>query len=264
MKKVFVLVLVIVIFTLGLSQSYKEAFEKSAQKIADQLSSNKNKIIGILPFESTDKEKSLLVADIYSHNLSARNFKIVDRKDLGKVIEEIRLSELGILEGKNADKLGNLIGADLLLTGSISLLEGYYYIVAKVIDVSSGTTIFSDMFVVQSQEFVSIKTLQQYLAERKYPETAAFRSALIPGWGQFYNDQPVKGALFLASGIGSLVTTVYFYSQYSYYDSIPAEGEQLEVLKQKAHENYQFFIWSGIATLTIWIVNILDAYLGAK
>jgi hypothetical protein len=40
------------------------------------------------------------------------------------------------------------------------------------------------------------------------PRTALIRSALVPGWGQYSNDRPVKAALFGATAVGFLAAVL--------------------------------------------------------
>ncbi|MBD3347904.1 MAG: PEGA domain-containing protein, partial [Candidatus Eisenbacteria bacterium] len=44
---------------------------------------------------------------------------------------------------------------------------------------------------------------------RKTPLGAGLRSAIVPGWGQYYTDQGVKGTLFLTAEIAALSVVLW-------------------------------------------------------
>ena len=198
MKRKILFFLIILISILIFSQDYRKAFESSALKLVNYISTmQSDKIVGILPFDTESTNTSILLSDIYAYYLKNNGIKIVDRKELKKIIEEIKLSMVGVLEGKNADKIGALSGADLLLTGNMKKLGDIYFVNVKLLDIETGETVFIDTVNFEDKEFITIKRVEEYFAERKYPLTAAYRSAIMPGWGQFYNDQPVKGSFFM-------------------------------------------------------------------
>lgn len=266
MRRYVYLFLVFLMFsTASFSQDYKKAFEVSSLKLSNYINANHNgKIVGVLPFEADTPERSALLPDIYSYYLKLNNIKIVDRKELEKIIEEIKLSMAGIVDSKNSGKIGELSGADLLLTGNMSLLGDIYFVNVKLIDVATGETVFMDSINFEDKEFITIKRVEEYFAERKYPLTAAYRSAIMPGWGQFYNDQPIKGTLFMGSTFGGIGSTIYFFSEYNKYINKTSEGEELIRDQEMANKNFRYFTWSLGITLVVWLLNVVDAYLGAR
>lgn len=91
----------------------------------------------------------------------------------------------------------------------------------------------------------------------KSPGTACILSLLLaPGIGQFYNEQPGKGAVFLGIGILGLAMfidgskEVITYSRYSGYSTGP---------KNQSGEGLGALIYLGT-----WIVSAIDAYDSAK
>ena len=53
---------------------------------------------------------------------------------------------------------------------------------------------FADSLENDSSEVSSFKEMPVII--RRNPGTALLRSAVFPGWGQFYNDEPLKGVFF--------------------------------------------------------------------
>jgi TM2 domain-containing membrane protein YozV len=143
-------------------------------------------------------------------------------------------------------------------------LGATYYINVKVIEIATGETIYSDMLTIQDKAFMTIQNFEEYLAERKYPSTALFRSALIPGWGQLYNDQPVKASLFGGSAIVSLAVDIYLYNQYQSFINNTDEDVNYSEDLQKAKEYNSYLLISTGITLSVWVLNMLDAYISAN
>lgn len=63
--------------------------------------------------------------------------RVIDRANLGKIIDEISLQQSGLLEG-DAAKAGKLVKADVLIIGSISGKERNMTLTMKAVDVATG------------------------------------------------------------------------------------------------------------------------------
>ena len=101
-------------------------------------------------------------------------------------------------------------------------------------------------------------------SQRK-PINAAVRSALMPGWGQHWNEQPVKGwitfGLFAASVFGA-----FYYNNRasSYFDKYESQGlingsyfDDYESARNKS----QIFTFVAVGT---WLYSVIDAYFVCK
>lgn len=102
--------------------------------------------------------------------------------------------------------------------------------------------------------------------QRLKPIDATWRSALLPGWGQFATNRPAMGATMtgaaLASG-GALVYTQLNASKAKrYYDSAPA-GLKVDQYEQLVRFNRYRNIALG-TTVAVWTAAMLDAYFGHK
>ena len=111
---------------------------------------------------------------------------------------------------------------------------------------------------------------------------AIFRSLLIPGWGQIYNREPVKGYVFMGAIGASIGTGIAFHligtsAEQTYKSTttgpalcasagLPAtctaEQQQAaaESLRTKAESRYTVRnVALGVAG-SLWLLNVLDAY----
>ncbi len=64
-------------------------------------------------------------------------FLILEREKLDKLFEEYKLSLSGLADSASTLKLGQLTGADYLISGSINMLDGKYWIDVNITDVKS-------------------------------------------------------------------------------------------------------------------------------
>lgn len=97
------------------------------------------------------------------------------------------------------------------------------------------------------------------------PRSAAVRSLLIPGWGQNFNRQPVKGAAFflLAGGslAGGLIMDHKARGTYNDYTTKGLKNDSLydDYQDQRAQANILLGAAAGV-----WVWGALDAYLQAR
>lgn len=85
--------------------------------------------------------------------------------------------------------------------------------------------------------------------EAKSPTGAMLRSALLPGWGQFYNGKKVKGTLVAAAEVGSVVA--FFVRR----DQINAE-----VVPPGQPPKRNFFLFT---TIGVVFFSVVDAFVDA-
>ena len=95
-----------------------------------------------------------------------------------------------------------------------------------------------------------------------YGFSAGIRSAIVPGWGQFYKKHNTKGFLFLTAEIASIGSIIYFQNQYNYNMNRSEETPTLEIKKEyvsRAQDNANYRnIAIGTAVAT-WVWSVIDA-----
>ena len=128
-----------------------EAKEKTLQKLFTQalqelldfstLSIASKTTLSIIPIAI--KRQSLANnAEYFTERLtlalrSQSAFTLIERKDLQYITKEIGLQLSGILETKDAAKVGRLLGAEMLLIGNIYFKDGSYELYLKLLRVST-------------------------------------------------------------------------------------------------------------------------------
>ena len=85
------------------------------------------------------KDFGAKVTDLLFAKLAAKpDLYLVDRTDMKKILDEQALNISGAVKADEAAKVGQLTGAKLIVTGSISQVDKSIYLVAKVIGTETG------------------------------------------------------------------------------------------------------------------------------
>ena len=98
-------------------------------------------------------------------------------------------------------------------------------------------------------QYNDVDTLQS-----KSPQTAAIRSFVFPGGGQYYNGQPIKGAVLSTFGVASAVLYMDFSEKYK-----SSEGVSQSDKKKFLHQRNRYGWW----IIIVYIYGLLDAVVEA-
>lgn len=88
--------------------------------------------------------------------------------------------------------------------------------------------------------------------KKKSATIAIFKSALLPGWGQWYNEQKLK-AIIVFGGELVLMTNVMYFNQ-------KVQASQTSGEKIFYEENRSRYVWWFFG---VYLLNLLDAYVDA-
>jgi hypothetical protein len=110
------------------------------------------------------------------------------------------------------------------------------------------------------------KSFKPYIPEytNKYGFSAAWKSILLPGWGQFSKGQTGKGALFLASEAALVSSVIYFENKRANNFRKSQETTNLDIIKEYRNRADNWELYRNIAfgaTAGVYLWNILDAAL---
>jgi hypothetical protein len=93
------------------------------------------------------------------------------------------------------------------------------------------------------------------------PGSAATRSLLIPGWGQYFNHQKAKGTVFFLATAGTLIASVHLYRKADRsYDEYTAIGDKDGSKYDDYKRDHDRAIIFGSAAAILWVTAIFDAY----
>jgi TolB-like protein len=226
--------------------------------------------IAIVEFDNVgktaaSKKVGRIVSELLGeHLLKSGGFTLVERMHLQNVLKEMALSQTGLIDSKSAVEVGKIAGARALLCGSVSEAGKFFIVNARLIDAEQGTVLLSESIELERDGMIALS--DKRIVIKKYPQDAAFRSLLLPGWGQFYNDAPVRGYLYpvLVIGTAGSAVAMHYYSKslYTNYEELENTSESVKMF-DKAQSTVNIrdgLFWTAVG---IWTFNIIDAFIGA-
>ena len=242
------------------------------QRLMDNLLTNlpdKNIGVAVLSFETTEgrteaRDLGEAAAILINQNLvNIPNISVVERQRLKDIMEEIGLSQSGMTSDEI--EVGNLLNVEFLIAGAVADMGNRFLLAARFINVETGNILQSASVEIPSSSFLSISS--GLVMIKKYPITAAFRSMIFPGWGQFYNDRPKKGGIILGAELlfaGSAISNYILYKQSkAAYDR--ATQRDLASDKYIEMEQYAQINWVSLGAMSsIWLYAVIDAYIDAR
>ena len=102
---------------------------------------DKKSAIAVLDFESIGTEEYLgkAVSEIMRTSLvSNHKYRVVERAQINKAISEQKFQKSGLIDDKSAVEIGKVLGADLIIVGSVVKIGNAYTINSRLIDVKIG------------------------------------------------------------------------------------------------------------------------------
>jgi TolB-like protein len=97
--------------------------------------------VAVLDFESMGTEEYIgkAVSEIMRTALvSNQKFKVVERAQINKALTEQKFQKSGMIDDKSAVEIGKVLGADLIIVGSVVKIGNAYTINSRMIDVKTG------------------------------------------------------------------------------------------------------------------------------
>lgn len=230
------------------------------------LGGKKSKRIAVLQFtESGEIAKKNGMGNLVAAELTTRfrrdhQMVVVERSRLDQVLKEFEVGQMGLIDDKNAPKLGKMVDAEAIVIGSVADAGEAVNVYARVIDTVTGVTLVADSTSLRAANMITLANDAVVLRSKS---GAVFRSALIPGWGQMYNRQDIKGYTILGI-VGVLIggsVTMQVLNMMAVNDYNKAgPGANFDALANKA-ENFAIARNVMLGTLgAVWIYNIVDAY----
>jgi len=140
--------------------------------------------LAVLPFQTDKKlaEKRVdhACAEILTNRfMEAKTFKVTERARLEEVLKEQKLGLSGAVESATAAKVGQLLGARLVILGSVARLGAVYHLSTEMVDSHSGEILASDVTEVAAEVFD--KDAAQYVT--LVPEYDALGLYFVGGYG---------------------------------------------------------------------------------
>lgn len=214
--------------------------------------------------DETRKHKlGRVVAELVAVELAQRPpFVVVERDHLDNIMREHRLADLGVVDESTVARFGKILGAESFLSGTVTALGPIYMVTVRQVDVESGRVLVTGSVGIDAAGLVALSEDAVVLRSKT---DALFRSVVVPGWGQLYNREPVKGAAFLVTALGALGTAGAFYvaasqAHSSYQGATPEVVADLDTANNRIAVANACLIGFGL----VWAINVADAYLSGE
>jgi TolB-like protein len=144
------------------------AYEKEIRNISSTLTENivkaGKKMIAVVDFtdlQGNVTELGRFLAEEFSVAFAGagKGFEVVDRTHLKSILAEHKLSATGIIDPQTARKLGQLVGVDALITGTITPFGDSVRVSVKILDTATAKVIGAS-----SGDIAKTKAIEELLA----------------------------------------------------------------------------------------------------
>ena len=123
-----------------ISPSVEIAIAKASKVFIEELP--KNSVIAVINISSNNLSLSTFVIDRLEYQLvTAKQFKIVDRKTLDTIRAEKKFQLSEDVSDQSAVSIGNMLKANIVITGNITDVENTQHLTLKALDVKTAKTI---------------------------------------------------------------------------------------------------------------------------
>jgi len=124
------------------ASGFNEAMDALAVQITGEIGGADKKRVAVVDFTDLDGETSdfgkFIAEEILVRLFKGGEVQVVERRMLKKVMEEMKLQKSGVINEATAKRLGNLLGADALCTGTIAELQRTMKVNARLISTETG------------------------------------------------------------------------------------------------------------------------------
>lgn len=123
--------------------------------------------IFILPLKN-ERERSSLGDALYDNLIAAfvnqRRFHLIEREKMEEVLEELKLSQTELADPGTASRIGKIVIADAILTGSIYESKNSIEVITRLVDIETCRIIAAKDVFVEDKSLQGIKILMEGLA----------------------------------------------------------------------------------------------------
>jgi hypothetical protein len=172
--------------------------------------------------------------------INLKKFTIIERSQMDQIMKEQGFQKTGCTDQDCAVQIGKVLSARKMLIGELSSIGSSLIITVRIVDVERAEAEFAEMEKAQdvNQLDTAVTRLTDKLAVRIYGKDSGkpdeeerektpdripvagktvpgfYLRGIVPGWGQIYVGNTIRGASYMAVFLG---TVVYFsYAVYQY------------------------------------------------
>ncbi|MDR2151148.1 MAG: penicillin-binding protein activator LpoB [Spirochaetaceae bacterium] len=128
--------------SLQITEELEFAINNISQSLQQQLPSGST--IAVLSMSTTSQDTSLsafILDELEFQMVNAKKFKVVDRKTVNQIKQEQQFQLSGDVDDEAAVSIGKMLGATIVITGTISTIGSKQRIITKALDVQTAEII---------------------------------------------------------------------------------------------------------------------------
>lgn len=119
-----------------------DALDKLSEQINQNMVEQKKTKIAIIPFPNLNNEitklGSYLAEELTTSLFMTGKFKVIERNLLKQVLDELKLSQSGVIGSDSAKELGKMTGVDAIVTGTLTNFRLYVAVNCRLIETETG------------------------------------------------------------------------------------------------------------------------------
>jgi len=157
--------------------------------------------VAVVPFSTTgmvggEWDPGVMAAEYgVAHFARDGRFVVVEREGVNRLLKEQALALSGAVVDSGAVRSGMLLSAKYLVTGTVAVDGKRQVFSARMVSTETGEIVGASVAEVGTEGVEQV--YRDALGERAQFSAAFYRSAVAPGWGQFYTGHPVQGGVAL-------------------------------------------------------------------
>jgi TolB-like protein len=143
-------------------------------------------------------------------------FQMVERKKIEQVMNEIALGMTGLITEESAAKAGKILGADIMVVGSISELGEYFNLNVRLIEVETGKVLVSAVAELPKEAFLA---RIHYVKPKRYRFGIGYTNLYFSDVADYVRTSTQDEYDFLHGGFGEdkdVEYTGYWFVEFSY------------------------------------------------
>jgi TolB-like protein len=129
-------------FTAKAQKLLPDAMSDLATDIAKRVEKQKKTRIAVVPFRELGGQPTVfgtyLSEELVTNLVNAGSLDLVERATLDRVMGELKLNESGAIDPATAKKVGMLVGADAIVTGTVTDFQSFVAVNCRLVDTQTG------------------------------------------------------------------------------------------------------------------------------
>ncbi len=123
--------------------------------------------VAVMPFTMNGEGQNItnsLTEKLITQFVNLRRFRVIERNAMDKIMNEQTLGMSGVVDENTAARVGKLVGADMIILGSITYSTGFVKVTARCIDTETAETIVAKDASTQNTEMSNVDHLVENVA----------------------------------------------------------------------------------------------------